>query len=272
MKIIHVVRRFGPVGGMERYVYEIVLAQLRMGYDVAVICEEIFCDAPQSIIVHKVTRSRPRPRWFALFRFSQRVLYWLDSNPHPGWIVHSHERLSLHNITTFHGQPFATIFERSWLRLLSLRVAMHLFLERRELSIPDVVVPNSELTRHQLLSCYPQFKSHITKPILPGVSCTIVRTERQVDELAGVIAFVGTEWRRKGLVFAAKIVEQLRKKRPLLMFVVVGPNPDTIKHLFSSWTGGYKLLGWTDKPSYSHFDVLLHPAKIEPYGMVVTEA
>jgi UDP-glucose:(heptosyl)LPS alpha-1,3-glucosyltransferase len=178
----------------------------------------------------------------------------------------------VHHISTFHGQPFATIFERSWLRLISLRVAMHLFLERRELSVPKLVVPNSELTRRQLLAYYPQFKDRIGNPVPPGVACNVVRQQRLVEESAGVIAFVGTEWRRKGLAFAAKIVEQLRKKRPLLTFVVVGPSPGSVAHLFSGWDGGYKLVGWMDKPSYSYFDVLLHPATVEPYGMVVTEA
>ncbi|MDP3192369.1 glycosyltransferase, partial [Rhodoferax sp.] len=38
------------------------------------------------------------------------------------------------------------------------------------------------------------------------------------------------------------------------------------------WQGGYKLAGWSDQSPYPGFDVLLHPAKAEPYGMVISEA
>src|SRR5674476_1257732 len=30
--------------------------------------------------------------------------------------------------------------------------------------------------------------------------------------------------------------------------------------------------GWEDEVNYSDFDVLLHPARAEPYGMVISEA
>ena len=32
------------------------------------------------------------------------------------------------------------------------------------------------------------------------------------------------------------------------------------------------LLGWNNAAPYNEFDVLLHPAKAEPYGMVISEA
>ena len=31
-------------------------------------------------------------------------------------------------------------------------------------------------------------------------------------------------------------------------------------------------MGWSDQAHYAEFDVLLHPAKAEPYGMVISEA
>jgi len=272
MKIVHIVRRFGPVGGMERYVYELVSELCLLGHDVAVVCEEVACTPPSGLTVHRVEKSFARPRWFALMRFGQKVSAWLQKNPHPGWLIHSHERMAVHHISTYHGQPFATVFDGAWLKLLSLRVFMHLQLERREISNSVFVVPNSDLTRQQLLKYYPEYSARIVSPIFPGAECDAIRPARRVPETGGTIAFVGKEWVRKGLPFATEVVRQLRMTRPNLRFAVLGPEPDEIKHLFSGWAGGYELAGWVDNPRYSDFDVLLHPAKSEPFGMVVTEA
>lgn len=55
--------------------------------------------------------------------------------------------------------------------------------------------------------------------------------------------------------------------------MVAGPAPEKIRHLFAGWQEGYSLLGETDStPLYAGFDLLLHPARQEPYGMVIAEA
>ena len=89
----------------------------------------------------------------------------------------------------------------------------------------------------------------------------------------GIVGFVGREWQRKGLPLAVEIVAQLRRKRPNLELWVIGPEEREVRHLFAAWQGGYRLLGWrSDNTHFSSIDVLLHPAKAEPYGMVISEA
>lgn len=39
MQLIHIVRRYGPVGGMERYVWELTLNLRALGHEVLVLCE-----------------------------------------------------------------------------------------------------------------------------------------------------------------------------------------------------------------------------------------
>lgn len=39
LQLLHVVRRYGPVGGMERYVWELTLQLQQLGQDITVICE-----------------------------------------------------------------------------------------------------------------------------------------------------------------------------------------------------------------------------------------
>ena len=272
---LHVVRRYGPVGGMERYVWELTRALAQAGLPVTVLCERLHAPAPPGIEVHELGEVAPRPRWLALLRFSRRVEGWLREHPRPGVLVHSHERLGVHQVTTFHGPPFATVFERPWWKRLSLRVRMQLWLERRELLGPGVraVVPNSPLIGRQLLHYYPQVRERLTDPVPPGVAAGPARPARAVPADGGVIGFVGKEWKRKGLEQAVAIVAALRRRRPRAELWVVGPEPAGIEPLFAGWRGGYRLLGWSTDPAvYAQMDLLLHPARAEPYGMVVAEA
>ena len=272
LELIHVVRRYGPVGGMERYVWELTRELAQLGHHVTVVCERCHVEKPAGINVHELGEIAPRPRWLALLRFGRRVERFLLAHPHDGSLIHSHERLRIHHITTFHGPPFATVFERPWWRWLSLRVAMQLFLERRELSTPRHVVPNSRFISQSLAHYYPKLVHKLTYPIVPGVVPGALREPHQVPPNGGTVGFVGKEWQRKGLPWAVEVVAALRRTRPDVQLHVVGPAAAEVAHLFSDWQGGYKLLGWSDQAPYAAFDVLLHPANAEPYGMVISEA
>lgn len=272
LELIHVVRRYGPVGGMERYVWELTRELQQLGHRVSVICERCHVEKPMGITVYELGEIAPRPRWLSLLRFSRRVARFLVEHPSPNSVIHSHERLNIHHITTFHGPPFATVFDKPWWRLISLRVAMQLFLERRELSTPRYVVPNSHFIKQSIAHYYPALAHKLTEPIVPGVVPGVSREPRDVPSDGGIVGFVGKEWQRKGLPWAVEAVAALRRTRPALQFYVVGPAANDVAHLFADWQGGYKLMGWSDQAHYAAFDVLLHPAKAEPYGMVISEA
>ncbi len=273
MKIIHIVRRYGPVGGSERYVWETVRELVRLGHEVQVVCEVCLGEVPSGITVHELGRMHYRPRWLYYWRFGRRVHAWLKANPQPGWLIHSHERVGVHDVTTFHGPPFASVRDKPWWKKLSIRVAMQLYMERRELRVARAIVPNSAVIARQLAHYYPEYAHKLTAPIVPGVVPGVERPFRHVPQDGGIIGFVGREWQRKGLPLAVEITAALRKQRPALELWVVGPEPRDIAHLFRNWQGGYRLLGWRkDAEHFKDIDVLLHPAKAEPYGMVITEA
>lgn len=273
MKIIHIVRRYGPVGGMERYVWETTRELAKLGHQVQVLCERCVAEKPQGIEVHELGTMFYRPRWLYYWRFGRRAEQWLRANPHPGWLVHSNERVGVHDVTTFHGPPFASVRDKPWWKKISLRVAMQLYMERRELRVAQRIVPNSEIIARQLAHYYPEYAHKLTPPVVPGVLPGVVRTPRHVPADGGIVGFVGKEWKRKGLPLAVRIVAQLRRERPQLQMWVIGPEEREIQHLFSGWNGGYRLLGWrSDAEHFKDIDVLLHPAKAEPYGMVISEA
>lgn len=273
MKIIHIVRRYGPAGGMERYVWETTRELAKLGHTVQVLCETCVAEKPAGITVHELGTMAFRPRWIYYWRFGRRVEKWLRAHPQPGWLIHSHERVGVHDVTTFHGPPFASVRDKPWWKKISLRVAMQLYMERRELRVAQSIVPNSEIISRQLAHYYPEYAHKLTQPVVPGVLPGVIRTPRNVPTDGGIIGFVGREWQRKGLPLAVGIAAQLRRERPNLELWVVGPNEREVQHLFADWQDGYRLLGWrTDNSHFQEIDVLLHPAKAEPYGMVITEA
>ncbi len=272
LHLVHVVRRYGPVGGMERYVWELTLQLRQLGHRVTVICERCHSRKLPGITVIELGEVTPRPRWIAALRFAHSVAVWLHDNPQPNSIIHSHERIYSHDISTFHGSVFASVKQKPWWHLISLRIPMQLFLEKRELIKPAYIVPNSQYIKQQLAYYYPSVANKLTEPVTPGVSVVNVREVRSVPADGGVVGFVGEEWKRKGLPLAVAIVKQLRLSRPELQFFVVGPASSAVKFLFSDWKSGYVLKEWDGQINYSEFDVLLHPAKSEPYGMVISEA
>lgn len=270
--LLHIVRRYGPVGGMERYVWELTLQLRDMGYVVTVLCQRCHADMPAGIKVVELGEVAIRPRWIASLRFSYRVSKWLKNNPQSNVLIHSNERVNVQQVTTIHGPPFATVRDKPWWKRTSIRVAAQLFLERRELRKARVIIPNSEIIKQQIAHYYPEYAHKLTAPILPGVNAGAVREARSVPRGGGVIGFVGQEWKRKGLAFAVKIVAELRRTRPNLKFIVIGPPLHEIEPLFADWKSGYELMGWSKQARYTEFDVLLHPASAEPYGMVIAEA
>jgi UDP-glucose:(heptosyl)LPS alpha-1,3-glucosyltransferase len=271
--VLQAVRRYGPVGGMERYVWEVTRELAARGHRVEVVCERCHAPLPAGIEVHQLGEILQRPRWLALLRFGWRVARWLRANPRPGAVIHSSERLDMHDVTTFHGPPFATVRDRAWWRRVSLRVAMQFRLERRELERARLIVPNSQFIRKQLAHYYPEYAGKLTEPIAPGVTPIAPRAWKVAPPAGGIVGFVGKEWERKGLPLAVEIVKRLRAERPDLELWVAGPEAAEVQDLFEGWQGGYKLLGWrSDAEHLRQMDVLLHPARAEPFGMVITEA
>lgn len=57
-----------------------------------------------------------------------------------------------------------------------------------------------------------------------------------------------------------------------MQLVVIGPDAKAVRHLFNDWQDGYLLKGWQNEVNFTEFDVLLHPARDEPYGMIISEA
>jgi UDP-glucose:(heptosyl)LPS alpha-1,3-glucosyltransferase len=272
---IHIVRRYGPVGGMENYVYQLTQSLAQQEQKVTVLCE--FGESrnyDKRINVVEVGNSFKKPRWLAQWGFSRRVSRHLSSYPQDMAIVHSHERTSRHAVTTFHGPPFLLRKHRV-LDFLSPRIHMWTYLERQEVMGQQVkaVLPNSPLIADQLTHLYPMIADKVLAPAYPGVASHFSEIKRRSTGVT--VGFLGREWKRKGLDIACQILLGLRELVPNVHFMVAGCDPEEIAHLFDGWPQDtYTLAGWVSDPDefLGLIDVLLHPARSEPFGMVVAEA
>jgi UDP-glucose:(heptosyl)LPS alpha-1,3-glucosyltransferase len=271
VEVLFIVKRYTVNGGMEKYVWELTHSLAGKGVSVHILCEYSDICFDDRIEVHKVASSFPKPRWVAMVKFSSRASKWLKKHPSNKWIVHSHERTSFHHLTTFHGPPFANVYQKPWWKRMSLRVKVWLFLEKRELCANNVqfVLPNSEYISKQLRSYYPCLNNRILNPAFPAVHKNNITFKKDRN----TIVFIGREWKRKGLKKAIAIVQVIKKTNKNIKFLVVGPKKKEVEYLFKNWDGGYELLGWSDsQPILEGAGLLLHPAKMEPYGMAIAEA
>lgn len=269
----HIVRQYGRTGGMERYVWELTHALARQGQQVRIVCEKLHEPVTEAIEVIELGVIKPKPRWLSMLRFSARISEFFKAQNTEGWVIHSHERTAVHHVTTFHGPPILSRKKRA-LDFLSPRLQTWEYLERRELCSESVisVLPNSIPVAEQLSQYYPIASEKIGAPAYPGVDPLFSKLPRQSD--GKTIGFIGKEWQRKGLDFASLVIAQLRKQNPEIRFLVAGPAADEVRHLFADWpTASYELLGWCRAEEVlPKIDLLIHPARVEPFGMVMAEA
>ena len=282
LQIIQIVRNWGPVGGMESYVWHISHELAKKNCLVTVICEQSHKTTDhQNIKVIEIGQLRPKPRWLMYRRFAKKVDAVIQGLDAQNFVIHSHERSISHDITTFHSMPFASIKDKGWWKRLSIRAWSYLRMEAQELGIESrtgslknlKVIPVSSVIANAIQKYYPSAQSNIQAPITPGVIQNPKRANKPVPHDGGTIGFIGKEWARKGFEQFIKIALQLHASRPQLKLFVLGPEKNQVMHLCTNYPGQISFLGWQASANYyQELDLLIHPASSEAYGMVITEA
>ena len=153
LPVIHIVRRFGRVGGMESYVWHLVHGLVDQDIQVTVICEQV-CESPEaSIRIVKVETSSARPRWKSMMTFRALVDQKIrDMFRGQTLLIHSHERSVCHQVTTFHGPPIEPPRGFGWLSRFNKRFTAWQQMELKELLGPNVqvILPVSSQVQQQL--------------------------------------------------------------------------------------------------------------------------
>jgi UDP-glucose:(heptosyl)LPS alpha-1,3-glucosyltransferase len=267
--IYQIVRRFEPIGGMESYVWNLSHALKSAGIDVRVVCEVASKDVGMPVIT--LGRSMQRRRWKAMDEFGHSVSeFFSRAEESSGVIIHSHERTAVHDVTTIHGPLMLKIENQSLVkRLFSERIKFWCRAEISEICGPQVkaVLPVSDLWRQKIEGAYPCTKNKFVGVACPGVSAS---QGLHFDEASSSVrvVFVGKEWKRKGLPFAITVCDALIKSGYLCTLDIFGVEERQVK-INRNYL---RYRGYVSDVPFRKYDVLIHPAKVEPYGMIVAEA
>lgn len=273
MEVVQVVKRFGICGGMEEYAYRLTCELSRLGIKVYVVCEEKI-DEPEdgTIEIFQLGRSLRKPRWLSHLIFAKKVKDWSINNSGKDQIIHSHERIDCHHITTIHSTLYNFPRKR---KIPSIRNYINEYIERRELGSSDVrvIVPVSSLILNQIALKYPKATQDFNTVISPGLSK--INARRKIFDPNGpVIGFMGKEWKRKGLPKVLEIWRELRIEKPSAKLCLAGFSTDTDIGLKEEELSSVKILGHVRRKEtfFEQIDILVHPAQKEAFGMVIAEA
>lgn len=269
--VIQIVRRFGCVGGMESYVWFLSHELAKLGYQVTVICEESDAPYDPSIEIVSVTKSSARRRWKAMRDFNVQLDHLFKARPELlSLIIHSHERTAWHHVTTFHGPPMKAEKTLPWYKRLSSRIRYWLDVESRELCGPRVqrIVPVSQMIGSQLRDLYPEASYRMMGPAYPALTSSSPKPFKGCGQIFKLL-FVGREWKRKGLSKAVEVCEALASRHPVQLDVFGVDSIDVPNSLAPPFV---KFWGYQAEVPFEQYDLLVHPAVSEPFGMVVIEA
>lgn len=264
------------MGGMEKYVFDLTHALVLLGLDVSIICEEVTDVYDPAITIKKLEIPKFRHRWQSMLAFREAVAeFCRDILLDRKIILHSHERSICHHITTFHGPPLAprSFFDKAG---LNRRYNAWTRMECDELMSCSVqkILCVSSLVQSQLVEKYPSLDSWNFELAWPGYSQAEAAGDEcrpQISTPGLRVVFVGKEWRRKGLSLAYKVIQEFRSKYSQCSLDVYGPKAYELPGVMKR-DRCVRVHGWVRQIPWGQFDVLLHPAKHEPFGMVVQEA
>jgi UDP-glucose:(heptosyl)LPS alpha-1,3-glucosyltransferase len=278
MKILYIVRTFGSAGGMERYVFENAREIASRGHNVSVLCRTADEALTESLGIEVVVlQPQPSKRgWQDRTFFRHAVTDCLRRKlPARNFdVIHSHENTLEQNVSTEHGPCTKVGLSRKPWKLLDYSAVRNLLLERAKLfsQALQALVSCSYSVQTNVTKAYPHLRGKILDVIPPAFGYLAV-PKHAVSE-GRTVGFIGSDWRRKGLVKAVEIFRVLKARDPRWLMLIGGVEANALPPRFmKSLPDGAKLAGRVETHDFfRRIDLLLHPAFEEPFGMVIGEA
>ena len=279
LKILYIVQTFAPVGGMERYVFETAREMVSRGHDVTAFCRATEADMASEVGVRTVVL-RPQPSrrgWQDRLVFREAVSKFFRQNPGDAAfdIIHSHENTVEQQVSTEHGPCTLAGLRRAPWKFLDYSAVRNLVLERAKFAAPSLaaLATCSAQVENTLLDAYPKLRGKTRAVIPPAFSSYLPDVAPKSSENF-TLGFIGADWRRKGLPKAVEIFRKLRAGDARWTMVVAGVEASRLPpSLVSASSEGVTFAGRVPAEGFfAGVDVLVHPARDEPFGMVVTES
>jgi UDP-glucose:(heptosyl)LPS alpha-1,3-glucosyltransferase len=293
LKILYIVRPFGPVGGMERYVFETARAMVQRGHQITALCRSVDEESIAGSGV-EVIKLQPKPAkrgWHDRYVFRDAVTeFFCDPvNRKRFDIVHSHENTIEQDVTTEHGPCTAHGLRLKPWKRLDFSAHKNLAIEKQKFNGPNLkaLVACAQRVQDIALLEYPHLAQKITKVITPAFTYLKPAT-KDPGRQPRVLGFLGRDWKRKGLHKALEIFDVLRRQDPSWTMLIAGCPVESLPDRLVAQARAIVRDEWLARPSpenvvqflgrtdpqefFSKIDVLLHPATDEPFGMVMSEA
>jgi UDP-glucose:(heptosyl)LPS alpha-1,3-glucosyltransferase len=263
---------------MERYVYETARALAERRHQVSIMCRAAHDQTEGSPSIETLVLPTPvvSRGWQDRCFFARAVSKAFDTDPrmHAFDIIHSHENTTVQNVSTEHGPcTLAGLRKAPW-KFSDYSAIRNLLLERAKFgsnSLSALVCCSAQVEKNALTS-YPRLQTKLRAVITPAYSYLAPAGAKASRGFT--LGFVGADWRRKGLVKALEAFRILQQTDPRWTMVVAGVEKERLPgKLLSDLPGGVGFPGRVDPSDvFAGVDILIHPAREEPFGMVIAEA
>jgi len=279
LKILYITRTFGPVGGMERYAFEVAREMARRGHQVSALCRSVdeSSVAGSGVEVIKLSPKPAKRGWHDRYVFRNAVNEFLaeSANKRKFDIVHSHENTVGQHVSTEHGPCTAQGLRLKPWKHFDYSARKNLAIETDKFRTPSLraLVSCSQRVQDIVVREYPFLADKITRVITPAYSY-LRPAPKDPARKPRVLGFMGRDWKRKGLPKAIEIFRHLRRQDPSWIMLIAGCPAESLPgKIVRNLPEGAQLLGRTDPQEFfGRIDALVHPAVDEPFGMVMSEA
>jgi UDP-glucose:(heptosyl)LPS alpha-1,3-glucosyltransferase len=285
LKIAVLVKSFILSGGSERYAVEVARRLKARGHDIHLYARHVDEAALDGIRHIRVPDRHTYSSVANSLSFAREAARLLAGTRYD--IVHSHERgwrqdvLTVHTFSYRSGLDRYSFLRRIDQRYLSLRSALYLWLEKRQMASPGLVAV-SPVIREDIRKYYGRTEG--VRVITPGVDLAWFHPDAmtryrkspggRADAASGelTVLFVGGEFRRKGLdLLIPAIGDGMR-----LVVVGRGERPDHYRKLAADCGVGDRIafVGHVTEDMRKHYaraDVVALPSVSEAFGMSILE-
>jgi UDP-glucose:(heptosyl)LPS alpha-1,3-glucosyltransferase len=279
VRILYITRTFGPVGGMERYAFEVACEMVRCGHQVSALCRS-FDESSVAGCGVEVIKLNPKPAirgWHDRYVFRDVVNEFLADPAGRGRfdIIHSHENTVGQHVSTEHGPCTANGLRLKPWKYFDFSARKNLAIETNKFRTPSLraLVSCSQRVQDIAVLEYPFLADKITRVITPAYTY-LQPVAKDPARKPRVLGFMGRDWKRKGLPKAIEIFRHLRRQDPSWTMLIAGcPAQSLPDKIVRTLPERAELLGRTNPQEFfGRIDILVHPATDEPFGMVMSEA
>jgi UDP-glucose:(heptosyl)LPS alpha-1,3-glucosyltransferase len=279
VRVLYITRTFGPIGGMERYAFEVAREMVGRGHQISVLCRSVdeVSVSGSGIEVIKLQPEPAKRGWHDRYVFRDAVSEFLAA---PGRresydIIHSHENTVGQHVSTEHGPCTAQGLRLKLWKYFDYSARKNLAIETDKFRTPSLrsLVSCSRRVQEIAVREYP-FLTEKIRCVIPPAYTYLEAVIKDPTRRLRVLGFMGRDWKRKGLPKALEIFGVLRQQDPSWTMLIAGCPRDSLPaKIVRLLPNGAQLLGRTDPQDFfGKIDVLVHPATDEPFGMVMSEA